>query len=305
MNGSIVSKHKGMRAITEALFVTVLWSSSWVLIKLGLPDAPPLTFAGLRYSLAFLCLVPIAATKARRAELSQLRGRDWMALCALGLVFYAVTQGAQFFALGRLPAQTASLILSFSPVAVALLSAAFIGERPRPAQLAGVSIYLLGAALFLLPVAALRSYGFGLIVAVAGMVANAVSSVLGRYANRSIPASPVTITVVSMGIGGAVLLAVGIAIEEAPILSTRFIAILLWLSIVNTALAFTVWNRTLATLTALASSVINGTMLIQIAILAWIFLDESPGPRQLLGLSFAGAGGLIVQVFSARRRVRQ
>ncbi|MCG8477922.1 MAG: DMT family transporter [Spirochaetales bacterium] len=305
MSESIVSKHRGKRAIAEALFVTVLWSSSWVLIKLGLPDAPPLTFAGLRYSLAFLCLVPIATTKARRAELSQLRGRDWMALCALGLVFYAVTQGAQFFALGRLPAQMASLILSFSPVAVALLSAAFIGERPRPAQLTGVSIYLLGAALFLLPVAASRSYGLGLIVAVVGMVANAASSVLGRYANRSIPASPVTITVVSMGIGGAVLLAVGIAVEEAPILSTRFIAILLWLSIVNTALAFTVWNRTLATLTALASSVINGTMLIQIAILAWIFLDESPGPRQLLGLSLAGVGGLIVQVFSARRRVRQ
>ena len=304
MKGFIVPKRGEKRAIAEALFVTVLWSSSWVLIRLGLPDAPPLTFAGLRYSLAFICLAPVAATPVRRAELSRLRRRDWAALCALGLVFYTVTQGAQFLALAHLPAQTASLILSFSPVAVALLSAAFIGERPRPRQLAGVSMYLLGAALFLLPVAASRGHGLGLTVAAAGMVANAVSSVLGRYVNRSLPASPVTITVVSMGIGAAVLLAVGIAVEGAPVLSTRFIAILMWLSIVNTALAFTVWNRTLATLSALASSVINGTMLIQIAVLAWIFLDESPGPRQLLGLLLAAVGGLIVQTVSVRDRVR-
>ncbi len=305
MNDSLVLKSGRVRAIAEALFVTVLWSSSWILIKFGLPDAPPLTFAGLRYSIAFVCLVPIAAAKARRMELSRLRGRDWAVLGALGLVFYAVTQGAQFFALAHIPAQTASLILSFSPVAVALLSAAFIGERPRTVQVAGVSIYLLGAALFLLPVTVSGAYGLGLTAAVAGMAANAVSSVLGRHANRSMPASPVTITVVSMGIGGATLLFTGIAIEEAPVLSARFVAILLWLSIVNTAFAFTIWNRTLATLTALASSVINGTMLIQIAVLAWIFLGESPGPRQLVGLILAGAGGLAVQLFSSRSRASQ
>ncbi len=43
----------------QALLVTFLWSTSWVLIKLGLrASLPALTFAGLRYSLAFLCLVP-------------------------------------------------------------------------------------------------------------------------------------------------------------------------------------------------------------------------------------------------------
>ena len=36
----------------------------------------------------------------------------------------------------------------------------------------------------------------------------------------------------------------------------------------------TIWNYTLRTLTAMESSIINGTMLIQIAVLAWIFLGE-------------------------------
>ena len=40
------------RAVLQALLVTFLWSTSWVLIKFGLTGIPPLTFAGLRYSLA-------------------------------------------------------------------------------------------------------------------------------------------------------------------------------------------------------------------------------------------------------------
>lgn len=47
------------KAVLLALFVTFLWSTSWVLIKLGLQASlPPVTFAGLRYTLAFLCLLP-------------------------------------------------------------------------------------------------------------------------------------------------------------------------------------------------------------------------------------------------------
>jgi drug/metabolite transporter (DMT)-like permease len=46
-------------AIAQALLVTFLWSTSWVLIKVGLSDLelPPLSFAGLRYLLAALILL--------------------------------------------------------------------------------------------------------------------------------------------------------------------------------------------------------------------------------------------------------
>ena len=46
-------------AVLQALFVTFLWSTSWVLIKIGLDDLDlkPLSFAGLRYALAALILL--------------------------------------------------------------------------------------------------------------------------------------------------------------------------------------------------------------------------------------------------------
>ncbi|MCA9978373.1 MAG: EamA family transporter, partial [Anaerolineales bacterium] len=51
------------RAVLTALFVTFLWSTSWVLIKIGLQNIPALTFAGLRYFLAFLLLLPLLYTR--------------------------------------------------------------------------------------------------------------------------------------------------------------------------------------------------------------------------------------------------
>jgi len=42
-----------LRAILQALIVTFLWSTSWVLIKIGLEDIPAVTFAGLRYFLFY------------------------------------------------------------------------------------------------------------------------------------------------------------------------------------------------------------------------------------------------------------
>ena len=69
---------------------------------------------------------------------------------------------------------------------------------------------------------------------------------------------------------------------------------------INTALAFTLWNHTLRRLTAIESSLINNTMLVQIAVLAWIFLGEPIGARQASGLLLAILGVVLVQL-SGRR----
>jgi drug/metabolite transporter (DMT)-like permease len=50
-----------LAAVLQALLVTLLWSTSWVLVKFGLADIPALTFAGLRYTVAFLCLLPFTS----------------------------------------------------------------------------------------------------------------------------------------------------------------------------------------------------------------------------------------------------
>ena len=166
-------------------------------------------------------------------------------------------------------------------------------------QWAGVALFVAGALVYFLPVTAPLST-IGLVVAVVGMLANSCGAILGRSVNRHGNFHPLLVTVVSMGVGSVLLLATGLIIEGVPKLDASGWGIVLWLAIVNTALAFTLWNYTLRRLTAIESSLVNNTMLIQIAILAWLFLGEPIGGRQAVGLLLAVLGVLAVQLPAAR-----
>jgi drug/metabolite transporter (DMT)-like permease len=289
-------------AVLQALFITVLWASSWVFIKIGLADLPALPFAGLRYMLAVVCLLPFVVRPAPRTALRGLTGPQWVRLVVLGVLYIAVAQGAQFLALAYLPAVTVSLLLNFTPVVVAGLGLLLLGERPTPVQWGGVGLFLAGALVYFTPVAFPASEVVGLGIAVVCVLANAGSAVLGRHVNRAGAIPPLVVTVVSMGVGAALLLGGGVLLQGLPALTLRHWVIIGWLAVVNTAFAFTLWNCTLRTLSAMESSIINSTMMVQIALLAWLFLGETLTGPKLLGLALAGLGALIVQVRWGRRR---
>ncbi|MBN1120890.1 MAG: EamA family transporter [Anaerolineae bacterium] len=286
-----------VKAILLALLVTVLWSSSWVLIKIGLADIPPLLFAGLRYVWAFLVLlVVVMSSRDRRAELRTISGRDWRRIAALGLISYALTQGLMYVALSYLEAVTLSLMLNFTSVVVALIGIVWLREMPTGLQWLGVAIYLGGTVVYFYPAGLAGIESAGLIIGGIVVLANAISSLLGREVNREKTVSPLMVTVTSMGIGSLTLLAVALIIHGLPRIDLLGWAIIGWLAVVNSALAFTLWNHTQRTLSATESSVINNTMLIQIAVLAWLFLGEEITGIEVIGLALAVVGILLVQV---------
>jgi drug/metabolite transporter (DMT)-like permease len=294
MTGKRSSPH--LKAVLQALLVTFLWSTSWVLVKIGLEGIPSLTFAGLRYSLAFLCLLPLVARRRNLEPLRRLRPGAWIRLAILGLLYYALTQGAQFVALDHLPAITLSLLLSFTSVTVALLGIALLSERPSLLQWGGIILNVIGVLVFFHPLALPTEEVMGLVAAVIGVLANSFSSVLGRSINRRGDIPPTVVTVVSMGIGALILLGTCLLTQSLPRLSLANWAIVIWLAVVNTAFAFTLWNHTLRTLSATESSIINNTMLIQITLLAWVFLGERLTWQEVGGLVAAGIGALLVQI---------
>jgi drug/metabolite transporter (DMT)-like permease len=285
------------RAVAQALFVTFLWSTSWLIVKVGLVAIPALTFAGLRYTLACVCLLPFML-RANLADVRRLTRVDWARLAVLGLLFIAVTQGAVFVGLAYLPAVTVNLLLNFSSVAVALLGIVLLGERPTLVQWGGMALNVLGVLIYFYPSDVRGGDAIGLIVVAIGVLANALSSILGRSVNRARRLHPLVVTTVSIGIGGVVLLGVGIAGQGLPRLEPLHWSYVAWLAIVNTAFAFTLWNHTLRTLSAMESSIINGSMLVQIPILAVLFLGEHLSAHHVAGMVLAGAGALVVQLRS-------
>lgn len=129
-----------------------------------------------------------------------------------------------------------------------------------------------------------------------GVLANAGSAIIGRDINRKKDISPLVITFISMGIGAIILILTGFGLNGFPALSLKNWLFLFWLAGINTAFAFTLWNLTLRSLTAMESSIINGTMLIQIAGLAWFFLGEAITIQEGIGMGIAAIGAVLVQM---------
>jgi len=293
-----MSSKTHIKAVAQALFVTFLWSTSWVLIKIGLRTSlPAITFAGLRYFVAFLCLVPFVLLNPRyRNAIRSFSRPTWGQLILLGMMFYTLTQGAQFISLSFLPAATLSLLLNFTPIFVALPSGLVNKEPPSIQQWGGILLSAIGALIYFSPLDIPSGQIFGFTIAFLGVLANAGSSLLGRQTNQKSGLLPILVTAISMGIGGSLLLVIGITTQGFGHLGLTQWLIVGWLAIINTAVAFTLWNNSLRTLTAVESSIINSTMMPQIAILAWLFLDEPLSLKQVVGIILVTTGTLIVQL---------
>lgn len=74
------------KAVLQALLVAFLWATPWVLIKIGLKASlPAITFAGLRYAIAFLCLIPfVLLNPTHRNALRAFSRATWVQLALLG-----------------------------------------------------------------------------------------------------------------------------------------------------------------------------------------------------------------------------
>jgi drug/metabolite transporter (DMT)-like permease len=292
----VVMADTRVRGLLEAFLVTFLWSSSYVLTKLGLQDTPPLLLIALRYVLASLVLLPIALARGAHRELDR---DDFMNLALLGVTGYAVAQGLQCFGLFYLPAVTVTFILNFTPIMVLTLNALIEGHRPTTPQIGGALMVLVGAYTF---------FGgrieasdlFGVFITLLSGLGWAVYLVMGRriFSNRSI--TPLAFSAFAMASGTIFIAGSAALFEGLSPISGRSSAIILWLGIVNTAAAFFIWNHALTMIGAYEISILQNTMLIQIAVLSWLFLGEALTIVKMLGMSIVFMGVLIVQLSSFR-----
>ncbi|NMB61819.1 MAG: DMT family transporter [Chloroflexi bacterium] len=286
MNNTISSQRT--KAILQALLVTILWSSSWILIKFTISDIPPLTFAGLRYGFASLFLLPKLLKS--RSVIRDLSIQNWQQLTLLGIVFYTFTQGGQFITLKYLPTTTFSLLLNFTSIFIAIFGIFLLHEKPSLLQWIGISVFIIGVLLYFTPNPDLQGELIGYFFAGFTVLANALAALLGRMVNRHGNLSASVTTGVSMSIGAILLLVIGLASEKFPTISITNWIVILSLAAVNTAFAFTLWNKSLQVLSAVESGALNNSMLVQIALLSVIFLGDTLSIQAWISLLIATVG---------------
>jgi drug/metabolite transporter (DMT)-like permease len=287
--------------VSLALLVTLLWSSSFIIIKLGLNEIPPLLFAGSRYLLAFLIILPFLLTKKNIKTIRSCGKKKILRLFLLGFVFYTLTQGLLFLGLVYLQSATVSLILNLTPLLVAFASGYIIKEVLSKVQWTGLIIFITGLLIYFLPGDIIGGEITGIIIMIIAVGTNAMSALLGRSINREGDLPAIIVTGVSMGFGSLLLFIPSVVYYGIPEVSMINIVLFLWMAAVNTSIAFTLWNKTQRILSAAQSSIINSTMLFQVALLAWFFLDEPIHSYQFIGMVSALTGALLVQLYNVKR----
>lgn len=283
-------------AVVEGAFVTFLWSSSFILIKMGLESVPAISFAGLRYALAVVVLFVLLLQQGKLESVWELSRADWRYLALLGVFWYALTPGTMYLGLLFLPAVTVNVILSFAPILVALAGIVTLDERLTKGQWVGIALYLLGVLVYFSPAAFPFAKLLGLAVMVVSVVANAGSTVIGRYVNRDEDIPSLTVTVVSMFVGAVALMVVGILQHGVPHLSGRAWMITVVLALVNTALAYTLWNHALQALTAAEAGIIMSTITFQVVVLEWVTLGHGISLVEGVGIAIVVVGAAVVQM---------
>jgi drug/metabolite transporter (DMT)-like permease len=195
--------------------VCLVWGSTWLVIKFGLADLPPLTAAGIRIVLAGVLMGVLAPWLVRREG----GGRaPWLVIVAQGLSQFAFNYGVVYYAESLLPSGLVSVLWSAFPLMIALGGHWFTGaERLKRGQWLGCIVALLGVVvLFITDIARAGAHAIGvaalLLLAPASV---AVSTLLIKQ--RAGGASSVLLNRDSMLLGGGVLLVSALLLErDAP-----------------------------------------------------------------------------------------
>src|SRR6266511_1432826 len=126
------------------LLLCCIWGSTWLFIKLGLNDLPPLTFAGIRFVIAAIILFSLIAV--RRVPLPR-RERDLLLLALTGVLSFSLNYGLVFWGEQYISSGLAALLQSMLPAFGLIIAHYYLPrERMTLPRMLGVLLGVLGVA---------------------------------------------------------------------------------------------------------------------------------------------------------------
>jgi drug/metabolite transporter (DMT)-like permease len=283
----------GRSLIASALVLLVLiWGTTWAAIRISLEGIPPLTGVALRFAVAglvLLALFPVLHVRLRPE-------RRVVALWAINAVFsFAFSYGIVYWAEQYVPSGVTSVLWATFPLWVALLAHLWLpGERLTLRSLGGILAGFGGVAVIFSEdlsrlVAATPAGGAGPPIALAAGVL-LLSPLSAAIANVAVKrwgegVHPLSLTAVPMLLA-ALLMGVAAAKVEGFAdlhLAARPVAAWLYLSIVGSAVTFTVYFWLLSHLPATRLSLITYGIPVVAVLVGTVFLDEPLTARILAG----------------------
>lgn len=285
------------------LTLCVVWSSTWLAIKIGLRDLPPISFVAIRFLIAIIVLVAVSIGRTR---LLPLRRSEYVVLAITGILMFAVNYTLLFWAELHVSSGLAAVLQATIPIFGMLCAHWMLPDEPlRIQRLAGAIIALGGVT-----VICSRLLGFNGPLAFWGGVAVVIGAASAAYANvvvkaRSIQLAPAMLAAWQMVFGIVPLLVLGLSVDGNP---ARFhwtatsVFCLLYLAIIGSALTFLLLYWLLPRLTVAQLQSISLITPPGAVMLGWLFGGETFPLSSLFGAALVLAG---VWMIFRKREVRE
>src|SRR6266516_4134427 len=273
------------------LTLCAVWSSTWLVIKIGLRDLPPISYAGIRFLIAIIVLLAVSYGRVR---LLPRRALDYAVLAFIGLLMFAVNYGLLFWGELYVSSGLAAVLQATIPIFGMLFAHLMLPDEPLRLQKLGGAMIALGGVTLICA----RLLGFNGPLAFWGGVGVVIGAASAAFANvlvkaRSIQLAPAMLAAWQMIFGVAPLLVLGFAVDGNP---ARFhwtamaLFCLLYLAVIGSALTFLLLYWLLPRLTVAQLQSISLITPPGAVMLGWSLGGETFPLSSLLGAAFVLTG---------------
>jgi drug/metabolite transporter (DMT)-like permease len=289
------------RALVAYLLVCVVWGSTYLAIRIGVQELPPLLFAGIRFLLAGGLLAGLVLLTGGRLPA---RPRDWGVLAVVGLFLLLGGNAVVVWAEQFVESGPASVFVAAVPLWAAFFDALIPGGGTvftwRVAL--GLALGFFGSAL-LAGVTPTELFSADLKGPIALTLASA-SWALGSVYSKRTPteSSPYAASAVQMLAGGAAITLLGLLSGEAAQwhATTRGLGALAYLVVFGSIVGFTAYAYALR----YASATVVGTYAyvnpVVAVLLGWLVLDEAITGRTIAAMILILGAVLMIQLAPKR-----
>jgi drug/metabolite transporter (DMT)-like permease len=271
--------------------VYVVWGSTYVAMRVGVRDLPPLLLSGIRFLLAGALVTAWCAT---RPDFRRPTGRQWRDAVVLGLLMPAAGTGGATWAEQRLPAGTAALLLATIPVWTILFARVVDGDRIGLPTAVGLVLGLAGVAV-LVDSGGGRTDLVSAVVALLGAVAWGAGSVYAGHAEH--PKLPLLGSGLELVCAGGIMLALGAAGGEfgrVHAVPADGVLALAYLVVFGSLLAYSCYEWLLRHAPARLVATYPFVNPVVAVLLGWALLGEGVGLRTALATAVIVAGVALI-----------
>ncbi|HEX4638210.1 MAG TPA: EamA family transporter [Chthoniobacterales bacterium] len=221
------------------LTLCIVWSSTWLAIKVGLRDLPPISFVAIRFVVAILVLLAVSIGRTRLLPATR---ADYAVLAVTGVLMFALNYTLLFWGELHVSSGLAAVLQTTIPIFGMLFAHWMLPDEPlRLQKISGALLAIGGAA-----VICARLLDFGGIWAFWGGVGIALGGAAAAFSNvllkkRAITLAPAMLAAWQMIFGTVPLLILGAVVDGNPARfhwTTMSIFCLLYLAIVGSSLTF-------------------------------------------------------------------